>query len=54
MIRLKRQVRISLGLLLSMAANSQREKALASVSSGEKSLNLCHFESERLQYKVIF
>ena len=55
-IRLKRQVKSPKVYYYQWLRNSQREKALASVSSGEKVLVYVIFESEpRLQqYKVIF
>ena len=55
-IRLKRQVKSPKVYYYQWLRNSQREKALASVSSGEKVLIYVIFESEpRLQqYKVIF
>ena len=56
LIRLKRQVKSPKVYYYQWLRNSQREKALASVSSGEKVLIYVIFESEpRLQqYKVIF
>ena len=56
LIRLKRQVKSPKVYYYQWLRNSQREKALASVSSGEKVLVYVIFESEpRLQqYKVIF
>ena len=55
-VRLKRQVKSPKVYYYQWLRNSQREKALASVSSGEKVLVYVIFESEpRLQqYKVIF
>ena len=56
LIRLKRQVKSPKVYYYQWLRNSQREKVLASVSSGEKVLVYVIFESEpRLQqYKVIF
>ena len=56
LIRLKRQVKSPKVYYYQWLRNSQREKALASVSSGEKVLIYVIFESEpRLQqYKTIF
>ena len=56
LVRLKRQVKSPKVYYYQWLRNSQREKALASVSSGEKVLVYVIFESEpRLQqYKVIF
>lgn len=56
LVRLKRQVKSPKVYYYQWLRNSQREKALASVSSGEKVLIYVIFESEpRLQqYKLIF
>ena len=56
LVRLKRQVKSPKVYYYQWLRNSQREKALASVSSGEKVLVYVIFESEpRLQqYKLIF